>query len=560
MSRATRHISRNGGHILADQLKVQGVEKVFCVPGESFLDLLDGLYDHRKDIGVIATRHESAAANMAEAYGKLTGRPGVCAVTRGPGATNAANGLHTAFQDSTPMVLLIGQVGREFRGREAFQEMDYRNVFGEMAKGIEEIRSAADIPETVARAFRLAASGRPGPVVLSLPEDILGEAAEVADADVAVAEQAAPRTQDMEDLGRRLEAAERPVLMLGGATWTAGAVADISRFTEAWGLPVVTSFRCQDRFDNRHDQYAGHAGIAINPKLAERIKSCDLLVACGPRLGEMTTQGYTIISPPEPKQSLVHVHPGAEELGRVFKPALGIHASMGNFAAAAAEMPPPARDRWQDWRQAARDDYLEHIEPTQVPGAVNPGEVVQYLNQTLADDAVITNGAGNYTVWVQRFYQYRDYGTQLAPTSGSMGYGVPAAIAAKLMHPGRDVVCFAGDGCFLMLGQELATARQYGANVIFIVVNNGTLGTIRMHQERRYPGRVLGTDLENPDFAAFAESFGAYGVRVTRTGDFAGAFDAAKNSGKPALIELVVDANAITPTLTLDDLRRTCGS
>lgn len=531
-----------------------GADKVFCVAGESFLDFLDGLYDHRDSIDVIATRHESGAANMAEAYGKLTGRPGVCAVTRGPGAANAANGLHTAFQDSTPLILLVGQVRRDFRGREAFQEMDYRNVFGEMAKWVIEIDHARDIPEIVAEAFRLACSGRPGPVVLSLPEDMLRETATVADASPRPLAAAKPAVADMKTLRRMLQVAERPLLMLGGSTWSAAAVADMTRFAEANGVAVVTSFRCQDRFDNRHDNYAGHVGIAINPKLAERIDGCDLLVACGPRLGEITTQGYTLIAPPKPKQTLIHIHPGAEELGRVYDADLAIHAAMPDFASAAAAMEPVNGAKWSEWRQSARADYLDHIRPTQVPGTVNPGEIVAYLNETLAEDAIITNGAGNYTVWVHRFYQYKSFVSQLAPTSGSMGYGVPAAIAAKLIHPDRQVVSFSGDGCFLMLGQELATAVQYGANVIFIVVNNSMLGTIRMHQERTYPGRAIATDLMNPDFAALAGTCGARGERVGRTKDFAAAFERAQASTVPALIELVVDPEAITPAHTLGAL------
>ncbi len=554
MSGTLSTVQRSGGHILADQLKTLGVGKVFCVAGESFLDFLDGLYDHRDEIDVIATRHESAAANMAEAYAKLTGRPGVCAVTRGPGATNAANGLHTAFQDSTPLILLIGQVRRDFRGREAFQEMDYRKLFGETAKWVTEIERARDIPETVSEAFRVALSGRQGPVVLSLPEDMLRETATVADASPRPLDAAEPAAADMKAFGQMLQAAERPLLMLGGSTWSAAAVADITRFAEACGLAVITSFRRQDRFDNRHANYVGHAGIAINAKLAQRIADCDLLVACGPRLGEITTQGYTLITPPKPKQTLVHIHPGRQELGRVYSADLTIHAAMPEFASAAAAMEPVAGAEWSEWLAAARADYLDHIRPTPVPGAVNPGEVVAYLNEVLPPDAIITNGAGNYTVWLHRFYQYKSFASQIAPTGGSMGYGVPAAIAAKLVHPDRTVVSFSGDGCFLMLGQELATAVQYGADVVFIVVNNAMLGTIRMHQERTYPGRTIATDLRNPDFVALAHAYGAAGERVGRTEDFAAAFERARACGKPALIELVVDPEALTPTLTLSSL------
>ena len=555
MAEQRSQIERSGGHVLADQLRLHGVDRVFCVPGESYLDLLDGLYGQRNAIQLICTRHEAGAANMADAYGKLTGRPGICMATRGPGATNAANGVHTAFQDSTPMILLLGQVGRSMAEREAFQEIDFRRMFGEMAKWVAQIDDAARIPEYMARAFRVATSGRPGPVVLGLPEDMLRDRVSVADGTPYAATQAAPAAADMATLRHLLEAAQRPIAIVGGPGWTADAIAHMTRFAEANGVPVAASFRSQDCFNNRHAHYIGDVGIAINPKLSARIKECDLLMVIGPRMGEMTTQGYTLLDIPNPSQTLVQVHGGAEEVGSLYAPALGMVSSMPAFARALADMPPVDGAGWGDGLASARADYLAHIQPTPLPGAVNLGEIVKYLSDTLADDAIISNGAGNYTVWVHRFYQFRGFRTQLAPTSGSMGYGVPAAIAAKLAHPGRTVVNFSGDGCFMMLGQELATARQYGANAIFIIANNGMLGTIRMHQERHYPDRVIATDLINPDFVLLAQAYGAHGERVTRTEDFAAAFGRAQAAGKPAVIELVIDPEALTPKQSLSEIR-----
>ena len=549
------NIARSGGSILADQLRAQGVDTVFCVPGESFLDLLDGLYKHRNAIKVVHARHEGGAANMADAYGKLTGRPGICVATRGPGATNAANGVHTAFQDSTPFILLIGQVGRRMLEREAFQEMDYRRMFGQMAKWVAQIDNAARIPEFISHAFHVAQSGRPGPVVLALPEDMLTDQAAVADSRPIRPAQAAPSPDAVAELRERLVAAERPMVIVGGPTWTPAAIEDFTQFAEANGLPVAAAFRYQDCFDNRHPHYVGDVGIAINPKLQTRISQSDLLIVAGPRMGEMTTQGYSLLDIPNPSQALVHVHPGAEELGRVYSPDLPINASMPNFAAAMRAMKPVDGSRWRDGLAEARADYEAYRIPTQVPGDLNMGEVMAYLSETLPEDAIITNGAGNYTVWVHRFFQYKRYRTQLAPTSGSMGYGVPAAVAAKLAAPERTAVSFSGDGCFMMLGQELATAVQFGAAAIFIVVNNGMLGTIRMHQERKYPERVIATDLHNPDFVALAQAYGAHGEQVIRTEDFPAAFERAQASGKPALLELIVDPEALTPKQTLSEAR-----
>ena len=548
--------TRTGGAILADQLAIQGADTVFCVPGESYLAVIDGLFNHANTIRMINTRHEGGAANMAEAYGKLTGRPGICMVTRGPGATNAAIGLHTAFQDSTPMILFIGQVGRDAIDREAFQEMDYRRVFGEMAKWVAQIDDARRIPEYVSRAFHTALSGRPGPVVLALPEDMLTDEVVVADiSHPAKAPSIAPSVDVMTDLENRLEKAKRPFMIVGGATWTQAAVHDIQAFAEAHGIPVGASLRSQDCFDNRHPNYAGDVGIGLNPKLAARIKDSDLLLVVGPRLGEMTTQGYTLVSAPDPAMALVHVHPGVGELGRVYLPDLAINARMPEFAAAARAMASWNAASRDDWVKAARADYLERIKPTEVPGPVNLGKIVAWLNETLPEDAIVTAGAGNYAVWAHRFFQHKKYRTQLAPTSGAMGYSVPAAISAKLTEPARTVVSFNGDGCFMMLGQELATAMQFNAAVIFIIVNNGMLGTIRMHQERTYPSRAYATDLANPDFAALARASGAFGETVRRTEDFAGVFAAAQASGRAAVIELVVDPDALTPEQSLTAAR-----
>ncbi len=546
---------RLGGHILADQLAIQGVDTAFCVPGESYLTLLDGLYHHQNAIRVINTRHEGAAANMADAYGKLTGKPGICMVTRGPGATNASIGVHTAFQDSTPMILLIGQIGRSMADREAFQEIDYRRMFGEMAKWVAQIDQTERIPEYISRAFHVAQSGRPGPVVLALPEDMLSSMATVEDAKKARPAQAAPSPEAMSELRELLAKAKKPMVIVGGPTWTQAAIKDMTEFVEANALPVGAAFRYQDRFDNRHPNYVGDVGIAINPKLAARVKEADLLILAGPRMGEMTTQGYDLLNIPETHQTLVHIMPGAEELGRVYRPDLAINASLPQFCKAAKALAPVDSSAWATEAATGHADYLARIVPTEVPGDVNVGEIVSWLNKRLPEDAIITNGAGNYTVWAHRFFQHKAFPTQLAPTNGAMGYSVPAAIAAKAVYPDRMVVSFNGDGCFMMLGQEMITAHQFNTPVIFIVVNNGMLGTIRMHQERHYPDNIMSTDLVNPDFVKLAEAYGATGERVERTEDFADAFERAVASGKSALIELIVDPQALTPVQTLDEAR-----
>lgn len=546
---------RTGGQVLVDQLKIHGVDTAFGVPGESYLAVLDALHDARNVVRFVICRQEAGAANMAEAHGKLTGQPGICFVTRGPGACHAAVGLHTGFQDSTPMILFIGQVARDMMEREAFQEVDYRRMFGQMAKWVAQIDDARRIPEFVSHAFHLATSGRPGPVVLALPEDMLTDEVEVADAGPYRRVQAHPGPGQMAELRGLLGRAQRPIAILGGGTWTAEGVADMRTFAEANHLPVACSFRCQDYFDNDHPNYVGDVGIGINPKLAERIAGADLVLAIGPRLGEMTTGGYTMFDIPMPRQPLVHVHPGAEELGRVYQARLMINSGMAEFAAAARAMAPVEKPAWADRTVAMRTEYEAHQVAKPQPGELDMARVVAHLTQTLPRDAIITNGAGNYATWIHRFHRYRAFRSQLAPTSGAMGYGVPAAIAAKLRHPERVVVSLNGDGCFLMCGQELATACQYGVNVIFLVVNNGMYGTIRMHQEREYPARISGTELVNPDFAAYARSFGAEGEVVARTADFAPAFERALRAAKPSLIELRIDPEQISPRTTLSEIR-----
>ena len=545
---------RHGGQILIDQLEIQGCEQVFCVPGESYLAALDGLASHAR-IRTVVCRQEGGAAMMAEAHAKMTGRPGVCFVTRAPGASNAAAGLHIAHQDSTPMILFIGQVARDSVDREAFQEVDYRQMFGPLAKWVAQVDSTERIPEYVSHAYHTATAGRPGPVVLALPEDMLSAQIRVQDAGPAFPVQAAPSEPALARITEMLRTAERPVLLVGGPGWSPSVQREVQTFAQRLGLPVVASFRCQDYYDNQDPSYIGDLGIGVNPKLVRTVRESDLLLVMGARLGELTTQGYTLIDIPEPSQPLVHVHASAEELGRVYRPTLAINASNEAFAERLADIDPPPLAVWRAWTGAARADYEAWTTPHETPGAVKLEQVVRHVSDTLPADAIITNGAGNYTAFVQRYYRYRGYRTQLAPTSGSMGYGLPAAVAAKLVAPERTVVCFAGDGCFQMTGQELATAVQYELALIIIVVNNAMYGTIRMHQERHYPGRTIATDLRNPDFAALARAHGAHGETVERGEDFAASFARALQSDGPALIELRTDPEAISPTQTLSGLQ-----
>ncbi len=546
---------RTGGRILVDNLLQQGAELAFCVPGESYLPVLDALYEVRDRLRLIVCRQEGGAAYMGEAYGKLTGRPGIVFVTRGPGASNAAIGIHTAAQDSTPLIVFVGQVGGDFADREAFQEIDYRRMYGDIVKWVAQIDRVERVPEYVARAYRVAQSGRPGPVVLALPEDMLAASAEVADVARVVVPPVAPTPAAMAQLRTLLATAQRPLVLAGGSGWSAAACRDLTAFAEANALPVACAFRTQDLFDNRHPNYAGDVGIGINPRLAARVRDADVLLVLGERLGEMVTGGYTLLAAPQPKPSLIHVHPGANELGRVYQPALAIEAAMGPACAALAALPPVAAPAWAGSAAAAHADYFAWQSPQPMPGAVDLWQVVAHLRERLPENAILTNGAGNYTVWLHRLYRYAHYRSQLAPYSGAMGYGVPAAVAAKAVHPDRIVVSWNGDGCFLMNGQELATAVQYGLAVVFIVVDNSMYGTIRMHQERHYPARVYGTDLVNPDFAALARAYGAHGEKVSRTEEFAPALERALAAGRPALLHLPIDPEAITMSATISALR-----
>jgi acetolactate synthase-1/2/3 large subunit len=546
-------VTRSGGRILVDQLEAHGVDLTFGVPGESYLPILDALRD--SPVRFVVCRHEVGAANMADAYGKLTGRPGVCLVTRGPGATHASGGVHTALQDSTPLILLIGQVSRSMLDREAFQEIDYTQMFAPLAKWVGQVMEPARIPELVSRAFHLATSGRPGPVVLALPEDILAEEADVADAAHYSAAQAHPGAGELGDVRRLLQGAKRPLVVVGGRPWSAQAHEDLTAFCEENALPVAASFRCQDYVDNASPSFAGHLTLGGDARLAARMREADVLTVIGARLGEITTAGYRLVDVPRPRQTLIHVHAGAEELGRVYQADVGILSSPPAFVAAVRELPPLDPSAWRSETERARAEYIDFVEQPPRGTSLDMIEVMAFLRERLPPDAVVTNGAGNFSVWAHRFHVFRRFGTQLAPTSGAMGYGVPAAITAKLLHPDRIVVAFAGDGDFLMTGQELATALQHDAAIVVLVINNGKYGTIRMHQERLYPGRVSGTTLLNPDFAALARAFGAFGEAVERTEDFEAAFERALQSGSAALLELRVDPEAITPTRTIAEIR-----
>ena len=543
---------RHGGKILADQLAILGADTVFCVPGESFLGLLDGLHDHANQIRTVACRHEGGATNMAEAHGKLTGRPGIAAVTRGPGATNGCNGLHTGFQDSTPMILFVGQVSREHFAREAFQEIDYRQMFGPMAKWVAQIESAERIPEFIGRAWAVAMSGRPGPVVLALPEETLSDEARVHDLKPWTPPSAAPA--DVARVGEMLAAAKAPLMVIGGPGWSQATADAAASFAEAQGLPVVTAFRRQDYMDNAHPNFCGTLGIGANPALLKWIREeCDLVLNLGSRLGEIASQGYELFSIPVMKQKLVQVHPGPEELGAVYSPDLGFACTSSAFLEAAAGLAP--RGGQTPGVAVLRQAFEAFSTPPESPFALDMGAVMTEMNRVLPEDAIISNGAGNYTIWLHKFRSLRRYGTQLAPTSGSMGYGVPAAVSAAITQPGKTVIAMGGDGCFLMTAQELATARQQGAKLISLVVNNGMYGTIRMHQERHHPGRTIATDLVNPDFVMLAKAYGGDGEQVTETAQFPAALARAMESKIPYLIELVVDPEALTPVQTLSQAR-----
>lgn len=545
---------KTGGKLIVEALEANGVDRIFCVPGESYLAVLDALHD--SSIKTVVCRQEGGAAMMADSHGRLTGKPGICFVTRGPGATNASPGIHIARQDSIPMILFIGQIASKAREREAFQEVDYRAFYGPICKWATEIEDAARIPEILTRAFSIATSGRPGPVVISLPEDMLTDLVDAPDALPYTPVETSPGAAELDRLEALLAKAKRPFVILGGTRWDEQSVEKMRTLAHNWALPIGVEFRRQMLFDHLDPNYAGDVGIGINPKLSDYIKQSDLVVLLGGRFGEMPSSDYTLLKSPYPDQQLVHIHPDTSELGRVYRPTLAINASPAAFVEAFAARKPAQAPGWADATKTLHDNYLAWSTPPESgPGAVQMGPIMTYLEKVLPEDAIMTNGAGNYATWVHRFHRFRRFGTQSAPTSGSMGYGMPAAVAAKALHPDRMVVCFAGDGCFMMNGQEFATAVQYNLPVIVVVVNNGIYGTIRMHQEREYPGRVSGTSLNNPDFAALARAYGGHGETVVETEEFAPAFERARASGKPALIEIKLDPEAITPSKTLSDIR-----
>ncbi|AGT07548.1 thiamine pyrophosphate-binding protein [Paracoccus aminophilus] len=544
---------RHGGQILVQALKDNGVTRVFSVPGESFLAVLDGLYS--SGIENIVCRQEGGAAMMAEAAGKLTGRPGIAFVTRGPGATNASAGVHVAKQDSTPMILFVGQIARGDRDREAFQEVDYRAFFGGIAKWVAEIDQTERIPEYLARAFQLATSGRSGPVVLALPEDMLSARAEVADLAPARAPLPAVADSSVTAIAEALAGAERPLVVPGGSVWSQQAADDLAAFAARWGLPVAVPFRRQGHMDNDHPNYVGDLGVGMNPALGQALARADCILSLGSRLGDTLTRGYELMTPARAHARVIHVHPAPDELGHLWRPDPGLVADPQAVLRALATLPAPEARRWDGWTRDLRANYEAWQKPKATPGAVKMEEIVLWLSANLPPDTIVTNGAGNYAAFLHRYYRFRRFGTQLAPTSGSMGYGLPAAISAKIAHPERVVVCLAGDGCLQMTVNELSTAAQYGAAVIVIVANNGRYGTIRMHQEKHYPGRVSGTDLANPDFAALARAYGGHGERVENGADFEGAFARAQAAGTLALIELRLDPEALTTGATLAETR-----
>lgn len=547
---------RHGGRVLVDQLRRHGVDTVFTVAGESFLPVLDALYDDPA-IRTVACRHESGAAIMAEADARLRGDLGVALVARGPGAAHASVGVHNAAESSTPLLLLVGQVPTAHRGRGAFQEVNIEALFASLAKWVVEVDSPRHLSEITAEAARVARKGRAGPVVVSLPEDVLAAELSLPDAPVAsTPHRSAPTARELEELRELLAESKQPLVIVGGGTWDTESGRALAAWAERNMLPVAVSFRRQDYLDNRSPCYVGHGGVGVVPSLADRMVDADLLIAIGTRLSDTATRGYTLLEPPEPRQKLVHIHADGDELGRVYQPTLGIRARAPETVAALAAAPPAEVQPWRGWTVAARADYEATLAPPPLPGSLDLGKVLAYLDHRLPPQSIITVGAGNFTLWPQRYYRFKQYGTQLGPQSGAMGYAVPAAVAAKLRHPDVPVVAFSGDGDFLMTGQELATAKQYGAAIVVLVVNNGMLATIRMHQERRYPGRPSGTDLRNPDFAAYARVFGGFGATVEHTQEFPAAFEQALGAGVPALLELRVDPEAILPHATLSEIRR----
>ena len=533
---------RHGGQILIDQLKIQGVDRVFCIPGESYLPALDGLYE--SGIQTIVGRQEGGVAMMAEASGKLTGRPGIAFVTRGPGASNASAGVHIAFQDSTPMILFVGQVDSSHRDREAFQEVDYKKMFSPLAKWVAEIDNIERLPEYISRAFNVALSGRPGPVVLSLPEDTLFAKSDIPDAPKANSSKQMVSEEDVIEVIDKLKRAKNPFIIVGGSGWSSEAAENLGKFAKSMGIPVGTSFRCQDYLDNRHPNYVGDVGIGINPALLKRIKLADCVLVLNARLGEMTTGGYSMFDIPKTTQYLIHVHPDPNELGSVYQPDIGLVCNSADFIKKAVnnskehqnKSPIKERANYQAWRK-----------PLTTPGNVKMEVVIKKLSNILPEETIITNGAGNYNGWLHRYFTYKGWRTQVGSTSGSMGYGLPAAVAAKLIHHDKEVICLSGDGCFQMTMQEFGTACQYGLNIIIIISNNSVYGTIKMHQEKAFPGRPSGTSMVNPNFAELAKSYGGHGEVVLSTDQFSGALERARNSNKPAILDLRTDPKAINP-------------
>lgn len=549
---------RIGGHILVDQLNTHGVKHVFCVPGESYLAVLDGLHD--SDIQVTVCRQEGGAAIMAESHGKLTGKPGICMVTRGPGASNAYAGIHIAMQDSTPLIMFVGQIETGMREREAFQEMDYKAVFGSQTKWTTEIDHVDRIPEIISRAFHIATSGRPGPVVIALPEDMLVQTAiSISPPKYQVIEQTIS-AQQLDEITQQLSTAKKPIAILGGSRWDADSVKNFQQFAAQNNLPVAVQFRRQMLFPTSHPCFVGDVGLGCNPALIEYIKQSDLVLMVGGRMSEVPSQSYTLLPIPGPKQgqTLIHVHPDINELNRVYRANISVNASGKAFSNAVKNIQALDSNESKQQLQDLRKKYQQWTDPlaVEIPGDLQMGQVMHYLAQNLPSDSIMCNGAGNYATWLHRYYPFNEYGTQLAPTSGSMGYGLPAAVAAKRVNPDKTVVCFAGDGCFLMHGQEFATAVQYDLPIIVLLIDNSMYGTIRMHQEMHYPARISATNLHNPDFAAYAKAFGGHGETVTSTEEFAAAFERAVDSNLPAIIHCKIDPEAISPATTLEKLRQ----
>lgn len=548
------HFCKSGGELLVDGLAEHKIETLFGVPGESYLPVLDALYENPV-ITFTLCRHEGGAAMMAEAAAKMTGLPGVCLVSRGPGITNASAGIHVAQQGSTPLVVFVGLIGQEFEGREAFQEIDLEQAFGKMAKAVLMVRETGAIPRAVAESFRIALKGRPGPVVVGLPQEILSGCVQATRARPLKPAALPAKADDLETLLAMLSHSRKPMVIAGGGGWRLEQSRLLRLFAQNWKLPVASAFRRQDCLDNNHRSYAGDLGLGMNPALGKRVIESDLIIALGTRLGDIVTGGYTLLEVPRPHQTLIHIYPEPSELGRVYQPDLGVVAGSMEILTQLKEHLPEHPPQWGDWTANAHQDYLDWSAPQTSRAKINPGEIVSWLSTSLPDDAIICNGAGNYAGWVHRFFRYSQPGTQLAPISGSMGYGIPAGVAAKRLFPQRCVVVFAGDGCFQMHGQELMTAIQYGLAIIIIVVNNGMHGTIRMHQEREYPGRPSGTQLVNPDFVGYARACGGWGRRVESTPDFYDAFSQAQAAATPALIELITDPENITPVTTLSEIR-----